>query len=83
MEYLDKILSLKNILDLVISMDKRYEFFMKADLKDYVGEWVAIIGNKIVSHSKSAKKAYEDAKRKYPNRRPLLAKIPEREVMIL
>lgn len=64
-------------------MNKSYDYFMKADVKPYVGEWIAIVDNKIVSHSKSVKKVYKDAKEKYPNKRPLITRVPSKETMIL
>lgn len=63
--------------------DESYNFFMKADLKPYIGEWIAIVGNSIVSHGKSAKEVFEAVKKMNPKSRPLLAKVPGKQAMIL
>ena len=64
-------------------MDKSYNYFLKADLSKYVGEWIAIIDDKIVAHGHDVKKIYKEAKERYPKKRPLITKVPEKETMIL
>jgi hypothetical protein len=59
-----------------------YLGYMTADLRQYVGEWVAICGGKVVSHDPSIKKAYEEAKRLCHSKRPLLTMVPEEDNMI-
>ena len=62
--------------------NENYLGFMSADLKQYVGEWVAICSGKIVSHDRSFKKAYAEARRRCPSKRPLLTMVPEGDTMI-
>lgn len=59
-----------------------YLGYMTADLKRYVGEWVAICNGKVVSHDPSFKKAYIEAKRQCPAKRPLLTRVPDQDTMI-
>lgn len=63
-------------------MNKNYNFFMKANVNDYIGEWIAICNQRIVAHGKDAKKVFGDAKKSCPKERPLLTRIPDRETMI-
>ena len=63
-------------------MNKNYDFFMESDLSKFVGEWVAISNQRIVSSGKSAKQVFKQAKKKHPNARILLTKVPEKETMI-
>jgi len=63
-------------------MDKNYQFFMKTRFDHYIGEWVAICNEKIVSHGKDVKKVFEDAKKKFPREMPLLTRVPDKETMI-
>jgi len=63
-------------------MDKNYQFFMKTNLDHYIGQWVAICSEKIVSHGKNVKEVFKEAKEKCPKERPLLTKIPDKETMI-
>lgn len=64
-------------------MDKSYNFFLKADLSKYIGEWIAIVDDRIIAHGDDVKKIYNEAKAKYPKKRPLITKVPEKETMIL
>jgi len=59
-------------------MDGDYEWYLDADLDEYVGKWVVILNKKVVASGTDIKGVLEDAKRKYPNKTPFLAKVPER-----
>ena len=63
-------------------MNKNYQFFMKANIESYIGQWVAICNQKIVSHGKDVKKVFKEAKEKFPKERPLLTRVPDKETMI-
>lgn len=63
-------------------MEKDYNFFMKTDVNNYIGQWIAIHNQKIVSHGKDLKKVFTEAKKKYPNSRPLITKVPDEDTMI-
>ena len=62
--------------------DKSYEFYVNNDLSDYAGKWVAIIGERVVASGDNAKTVLAEAQKKFPNKLPLLAKIPKEEVLI-
>ncbi|RLG14261.1 MAG: succinyl-CoA synthetase subunit alpha [Candidatus Nanohalarchaeota archaeon] len=62
---------------------KEFNWFVDADLRKYKGEYVAIIDEKVVAHGDNAKDVWEDAKRKYPDKSPSLAKIPKDDILIL
>jgi hypothetical protein len=63
-------------------MEGNYNFYMKEDLSGYIGKWIAICDRRIVAHGSSAKKVFEEAKKKCPTERPLLTRVPEKETMI-
>ncbi len=63
-------------------LDNNYNFFMKADLGNYVGEWIAICNEQIIAHGKDIKKVFKEAKQKCPRERPLLTRVPDKETMI-
>ena len=63
-------------------LKENYEFYINADLEKYIGEWVAICNNKIVSHGKNAKEVFEKAVEKCPGKKPLLSKVPSKAAMI-
>lgn len=63
-------------------MDKNYQFFMKANVNHYIGEWVAICNQKIVAHGKEIKAVFNEAKQKCPKERSLITRVPDKETMI-
>ena len=64
-------------------MKDDYSVFMETDLSPYIGEWIAICNGKIVSHGNNFKETYAAARKMNPRRRPLMAKVPPAETMIL
>ena len=59
-----------------------YEFYLKADVSRYAGEWLAIVGTEIVAHGKTVKEALAEAERKYPKEKILMAWAPSNETML-
>lgn len=64
-------------------MDKSYQFYVNNDLSEYAGKWVAIVDEEVVASGDNAKVVYEEALKKFPDRLPLLAKIPKDEILVL
>lgn len=64
-------------------MSKNYEWYVKADMRKFAGKWVAIVDQKPVASGIDAKKVYEEAKAKFPNRKPSLAKVPTPDTLVL
>ncbi|MFH1134312.1 MAG: DUF5678 domain-containing protein [Nanoarchaeota archaeon] len=62
-------------------MTNYYQYFMKANLDSYVGQWVAICDEKIVSHGKNPKEVFMEAK-KGGCSKILLSRVPDKETMI-
>ena len=63
-------------------LNKNYQFFMKINIDQFIGEWVAICDQKIISHGKSPKDVLNEAKLKCPNERPFMIRVPDKETMI-
>jgi hypothetical protein len=63
--------------------EQNYNFFLRMDLSHYLGQLVAILDNKIISHGNDFKEVYKEAKAKAGRQKPLFTKIPEKETMIL
>jgi len=64
-------------------MDKNYHYFLEADTSNYLGEWIAIIDERVVAHGKKIEDVYAKAKHEYPTKRPLITKVPTKKIMIL
>lgn len=61
---------------------KEFEFYLKADLSKYEGKYVAIVDDKVVASGDNAKEVIEEAKKKFPDKMPMLAKIPKGDILI-
>ena len=59
-----------------------YNFFMKTNVDQYIGQWIAICHEKIICHGKDVKKVFQEVKQKCPKEKPLLTRVPEKETMI-
>lgn len=59
------------------------KWFSKHDFSEYRGKYVAIIDKKVVAYGKNAKKVWKDAKKKFPEKSPAIAKIPNKETYVL
>lgn len=60
---------------------KEFEFFVKADLSKYKGQYIAIINDEVVASGENAKEVWEEA-RKRTGKIPTIGKIPKEEILI-
>ena len=60
---------------------KNYNYFLKADLSEYIGNWIAICEGKIVANGLNLKNVFNEAKIKCPSKKPLVIKVPEKETL--
>ncbi len=65
------------------NISSEFDFFLTNPLTQFEGQYVAILGKKVISHGSSAKKVWEQAKKKYPKSLPTIAKIPKKEILIM
>ncbi|MBR9699074.1 hypothetical protein GOV09_01295 [Candidatus Woesearchaeota archaeon] len=63
-------------------MADNYQFFMKSNVDSYIGQWVAVCDQEIVSHGTDVKKVFAEAKKKCPTKRPLITRVPDKATMI-
>lgn len=63
-------------------MESNYEVYLKTDLGKYSGKWIAICDKGVIAIGDNAKEVYKEAKSKFPEKKIMLAKIPEDESMI-
>ena len=52
-----------------------YESFISMDVNEFIGEWIAIIDNKVIAHSKNLKEVYEQTKKISPQMIPFITKV--------
>ncbi len=63
--------------------DVNYEFYINADLSEYAGKWIAIVDGKVVATGDRADVVYDQAKKRYPDKEVMLAKVPTDDTLIL
>ena len=66
-----------------VPLSKNYDWYIKADTQRYAGKWIAIVDQKIVASGDDAEKVYREARTKYPEKKPSLAKVPSKEILVL
>jgi hypothetical protein len=52
-------------------------------MEAYEGEYVAVVGAKVVAHGHHGKEVYDQARRRHPQSRILLCQVPAKEAMVL
>jgi hypothetical protein len=62
----------------MINNHMNYEWFIRKDLSEYSGKWLAIIDKQVVDSGKDVNKLIKDVKIKYPQKRPLITKVRDR-----
>ena len=65
-----------------MELSQNYSFFAKTELEQFRGQWIAICNQEIVAYGKELKKVLEESKQKYPTKKPLIVRVPEKETMI-
>ena len=53
-----------------------YEFYVSTNLEKYVGQWIAVVDGKVVSHGGNAKRVYDESRKAHPGKTPFLTCIP-------
>jgi hypothetical protein len=62
--------------------EMNYEYFMQTDVSKYIGEWIAILENKVIAHNHNLKEVVSKANLIAGGKKYLLAKVPSEETMI-
>ena len=60
--------------------EKSYQYYIETDTSKYVGEWIAVAGDRILAHGKNVKKVVAEANKS--GKKFILAKVPSQETMI-
>jgi len=55
-----------------------YEWFLKKNLSEFSGKWLAIIDKKVVASGNDANKLIQEVKKDYPSKKPLITKIKDK-----
>ena len=55
-----------------------YEWFLKKNLSEFSGKWLAIVDKKVVASGNDVNKLIQEVKKDYPNKKPLITKIKDK-----
>jgi len=67
-------------------MTKNFDAFIKlpkTTQKKYEGQYIVMIDGKIITHGMEIDRILPNIRKKYPNKIPLVTKLPKAEAMIL
>ncbi len=64
-------------------MTKNFNAFTTLEKSKYKGEYIIMVDEKVVEEGKDIENMLNRTREKYPDKIPLVAKIPEEEVMVL
>jgi hypothetical protein len=64
-------------------LDKDYEYFIKANLEEYQGKYIAIHEGRIQISGTSLREVYEFMKKKYPDIIPFITQVQSGQAMVL
>lgn len=64
-------------------MSENFQAFLKLDESAYLNQYVIIIDKKVVANGKNIVSMLKSVRKKYPNKTPFIAKIPEKSVLVL
>lgn len=59
------------------------KWFATSDLSEHKGRYVIILDQKVVLYGKNLKELLEEFRKKYPDRIPKVAKLPEENLLVL
>ena len=64
------------------AQEKNYSFYIQTDMSSYIGEWVAVLGDRVIAHGKNIKEVVKIAQGLSKGKKFLLARVPDQEAMI-
>ena len=63
--------------------DENYSAYLTANLEEYKGKWIILCDEHVIASGDNIKKIVNEAQEKYPDKKFLLARVPEEGTMIL
>lgn len=62
-------------------MEKEFQFYLHADLHQYDGTYIAIVGDRVVASGNDSEKVLEEARKK-TGKTALLVKVPAEDTLV-
>ena len=64
-------------------MTKNFQAYLKLGKSKYLNKYVVIVDNKLVANGKNIVAMLKMVHKKYPNKMPFVAKIPDKSALVL
>ncbi len=64
-------------------LSAEFEFFIRGDLSRFAGQYIAIVGQRVVASGPNARVVWRKAKRRFPSSTPTIGKLPHAETLVL
>jgi len=64
-------------------MSKNFDAYMALDKKGLENKYVVIVDGEVVAKGENIEEMLEKVRKKYPNKRPFVAKVPEERILVL
>lgn len=66
-----------------LRLGPEFSFFLRANLKKYTGQYIAIVNENVVAAGSNAEIVWRKARKKHPHCLPTLAKLPKAGALVL
>ncbi|MFH1778314.1 MAG: DUF5678 domain-containing protein [Candidatus Omnitrophota bacterium] len=64
-------------------MSENFQAFLKLDTSKFVNQYVVIVNKKLFATGQDIERMLKKAREKYPGKIPFVAKIPDKELLVL
>lgn len=64
-------------------MSENFDWYLTADLQKEAGKWIVIVDRKVVAIGTDAGAVLQQARKDFPGKETLLARVPTKETLIL
>jgi hypothetical protein len=64
-------------------MTQEFETYQSLDPRPYEGDWIALLGDIIVTHGRNLRAVHAETLERYPGKTPLFVKVPESDETLI
>ena len=64
-------------------MSENFQYFLKLDKSNLINQYVVIINKKVIATGTDIETMLKKVKKKYPSKVPFVAKVPDKQVLVL
>lgn len=65
------------------TLQQNYEWYLSANVEEYLGKWIAVVDLQIVASGESLKDIYAKVRKEYPGQKPLFEFVDRKKLQML